>query len=61
MPARTGIDGRWSNGLPTAIRPSALRRSGDSREATTPYTSNGSALAGQRVPNTKAPASVTAR
>jgi hypothetical protein len=47
--------------LPIAILPSGLRRSGDSREAATPYTSNGSARAHQRSPNASVPASVTAR
>jgi hypothetical protein len=59
VPGRTGIDGRWSNGLPIAMRPSSLRRTGDSRDATTPYTSKGSARAFHRVPNAHAPANVT--
>jgi hypothetical protein len=61
VPARTGSDGRWSNGLPIAMRPSRLRRSADSRDATTLYTSNGSARAHQRSPQHNAPANVTAR
>ncbi len=61
MPGRTGSDGRWSNGLPIAMRPSRLRRSADNRDATMLYTSNGSARAHQRSPHTTAPASVTAR
>jgi hypothetical protein len=61
VPGRTGSDGRWSNGLPIAIRPSWLRRNADSRDATTLYTSNGSARAHQRSPQHNAPAIVTAR
>ena len=61
MPGRTGSDGRWSNGLPIAMRPSRLRRSADNRDTTMPYTSKGSARAHQRTPHTNAPARVTAR
>src|SRR5262245_46056738 len=61
VPARTGSVGRWSNGFPVAMRPSRLRRSGDGREATTLYTSNGSARAHQRSPQHSAPAIVTAK
>lgn len=35
IPGRTGSDGRWSNGLPNAMRPSVFRRKGDTRDATT--------------------------
>ena len=59
VPGRTGMVGRWSSGLPATTWPVApLRRNGDSRDATTLYTSNGSARANHVDPNTAAPTAI---
>src|SRR3954453_5093929 len=59
-PGRIGSDGRWSNGLPISIRPlPGLRRNGENRDATTLYTSNGSARPNHLSPQTIAPVNVT--
>ncbi len=59
VPGRIGSVGRWSNGLPISMRPlCGLRRSGEKRDATTLYTSNGSARPNHLSPQTIAPVNV---
>ncbi len=60
VPGRIGNDGKWSNGLPISMRPlCGLRRNGEKRDATTLYTSNGSARPNHLSPQTIAPVRVT--
>ena len=60
VPGRIGSDGRWSKGLPISMRPlCGLRRNGENRDATTLYTSNGSARPNHRSPQAIAPVRVT--